>query len=343
MADGFLSDMAARRRVPAGAILWLALLAGTVILIAMISLAIGSRPISAGTILAAFGSFGADNFDHQALILFRLPRLEAALLVGGALGLTGILMQVVIRNPLAEPQLLGLNSGAALAVVAMSAAGLDAAGVFRPLAAAIGALATFAVVLALSGIGQGGATPLKVTLSGVIVSAFASSITSALLLIDDQALADLRFWLAGDLAGRADAHIAICATAIGLAVVAAFLLAPRLAVLSLGDDVARGLGINVKATRIGAVAIAAVLCGAAVTLSGPIGFIGLIVPHLVRRVIGKGLRLQFAACLIGGPILLLIADILARLLIAPAEIATGVITGAVGAFFFILIVARYFR
>lgn len=343
MADDMLYGTMARRWVPAGALLFLMLLACTVILAAMISLAVGPREMSAGTILTAFGAFDPDNFDHQALMLFRLPRLQAALLVGGSLGLAGVLMQVVIRNPLAEPQLLGLNSGAALAVVAMSFAGLDAAGVFRPLAAAIGALVTFTVVLMLAGIGKGGATPLKVTLSGVIVSAFASSVTSALLLVDDQALADLRFWLAGDLAGRTGAHIAICTLAIGIAVLAAFLLAPRLAVLSLGNDVARGLGINVKATRIAAVAIAAILCGAAVTLSGPIGFIGLIVPHLVRRVIGQGLRLQFAACLIGGPILLLIADILARQLIAPAEIATGVITGAVGAFFFILIVARYFR
>lgn len=343
MADGLLSDTAARRRVPPGALFWLTLLAGTVILIAMTSLAVGPRAISAGTIVAAFGDFDSNNFDHQALMLFRLPRLEAALLVGGALGLAGMLMQVVIRNPLAEPQLLGLNSGAALVVVVMSAAGLDSAGVFRPLAAAIGALATFSIVLALSGIGQGGATPLKVTLSGVIVSAFASSITSALLLIDDQALADLRFWLAGDLAGRTGAHIAVCATAIGLAIAAAFLFAPRLAVLSLGDEVAKGLGVNVKATRVVAVVIAAILSGAAVTLSGPIGFIGLIVPHLVRRMVGEGLRLQFTACIIGGPILLIVADILARQLIAPAEIATGVITGGVGALFFILIVARYFR
>lgn len=343
MAEDLSSGHLERRIVPAGAVALLILLALAIFLVAMISLASGARVISAVTILNAFTAFDPNNFDHQALMLFRLPRLEAALLVGASLALTGALMQAVIRNPLAEPQLLGLNSGAALAVVATSAAGLDSSGVFRPLSAAIGALVTFAIVLALSGLGRSGATPLKVTLSGVIVSAFASSLTSALLLIDDQALADLRFWLAGDLAGRMGMHIAISASVIAVAVLAAFLFAPRLAILSLGDDVARGLGVNVKATRVAAVIVAAALSGTAVTLAGPIGFLGLIVPHLVRRVTGEGLRLQFAACLFGGPILLLIADILARQLIAPAEIATGVITGAAGAFFFIILVARYFR
>ncbi len=311
--------------------------------IAAVSLASGARAISLATMLGAFTDFNPADFDHQALMLFRLPRLVAACLVGAALALAGALMRVVIRNPLAEPQLLGLNAGAALAVVAASAVGLDPTGALRPFAAATGAATTFAVVLLLSGLGAGGATPLKVTLSGVIVSAFASSVTSALLLIDDQALGDLRFWLAGDLAGQAGTHLAVCTAAIGLAVVATFLMAPRLAVLSLGDQVARGLGVNVRATRILAVAAGAALCGAAVTLAGPIGFIGLIVPHLVRRMLGEGLRLQFTACLLGGPILLLAADILARQLIAPAEIATGVITGALGAFFFIILVARYFR
>lgn len=343
MTEDLLPGLVARRRLPTGGIAVLAIMACAVILVAILSLASGARPISAAAILSGLIGFDPDNFDHQALMRFRLPRLEAAVLVGSALALTGALMQTVIRNPLAEPQLLGLNSGAAFAVVATSFAGLDASGTLRPAIAAIGALAAFAIVLTLSGIGRSGATPVKVTLSGVIVSAFASSLTSALLLIDDQAVQDLRFWLAGDLAGQAAAHLSTSALVIGAAVLSAFLLTPHLAALSLGDEVARGLGVNVKTTRIAALAIAAILCGTAVTLAGPIGFIGLIVPHLVRRMMGDGLRLQFAACLLGGPILLLSADMLARQLIAPAEIATGVITGAVGAFFFIILVARYFR
>lgn len=343
MAEGLLVRQVNRPAFSARNVVALVLLTCGAILVGILSLASGARAISPATILEALIAFDADNFDHNALVLFRLPRLEAAVLVGGALALTGALMQAVIRNPLAEPQLLGLNSGAALAMVSMSAAGLDAAGAMRPAIAAIGAFTTFAIVLGLSGIGRTGATPGKVTLGGVIVSAFASSLTSALLLLDDQALQELRFWLAGDLAGQAAGHLAVSAGVIIAAVLAAFLLSPHLSALSLGDEVARGLGVNVKATRIVALVIAAILCGAAVTLAGPIGFIGLIVPHLVRRVFGEGLRLQFMACLLGGPILLLLADMLARQLIAPAEIATGVITGALGALFFIILVARYFR
>lgn len=321
----------------------LAGLACAVACAALLSIAIGARPMSTETILSALTAYDASKFDHRALFLFRMPRLVAAILVGGALALTGALMQAVIRNPLAEPQLLGLNSGAALAVVATSVAGLDAAGLIRPAIAATGALAAFAVVLALSGIGRTGATPLKVTLSGVIVSAFASSVTSALLLVDDQALQDLRLWLAGDLAAQSSDNIAVAIPVLAAGVMAAFLLAPRLSALALGDEVARGLGIAVKTTRLSALLVAAVLSGTAVTLAGPIGFIGLIVPHLVRRVMGENIRLQFLACLLGGPLLLLVADMLARRLIAPAEIATGVITGAVGALFFIILVARHFR
>ncbi len=310
---------------------------------ALLSLAMGARPISVSTILSAFVAYDPAEFDHQALFLFRLPRVTAAILVGAALALTGALMQTVIRNPLAEPQLLGLNSGAALAVVATSVAGLDAAGIIRPAVAALGAFTAFSVVFALSAIGRSGATPLKVTLSGVIVSAFASSVTSAFLLIDDQALQDLRLWLAGDLAGQSMQGQQVATPIICVAVLAAFLLSPRLSALALGDDVARGLGVNVRTTRLAALCIAAMLSGATVTLAGPIGFIGLIVPHLVRRAMGENIRHQFLACLLGGPLLLLVADMLARLLIAPAEIATGVVTGAVGALFFIILVARHFR
>lgn len=310
---------------------------------ALLSLAIGARPISVFTILSAFVDYDPAAFDHQALFLFRLPRVMAAILVGAALALTGGLMQTVIRNPLAEPQLLGLNSGAALAVVATSVAGLDAAGTMRPAVAALGAFTAFSVVFALSAIGRAGATPLKVTLSGVIVSAFASSVTSALLLIDDQALQDLRLWLAGDLAGQSVEGLEVAAPIICVAALAAFLLTPRLSALALGDDVARGLGVNVRTTRFAALCVAALLSGAAVTLAGPIGFVGLLVPHLVRRVMGENIRLQFLACLFGGPLALLVADLFARLLIAPAEIATGVVTGAVGSLFFIILVARHFR
>lgn len=314
-----------------------------VLLAFVVSLASGARPIAVKTVATAFVAFDPDNFDHQAVFLFRLPRLIAAILVGAALAVTGVLMQALVRNPLAEPQLLGLNSGAALAVVGMSVAGLDGTGLMRPIAAAVGALVTFAIVLGISSVGRTGPTPLKVTLGGVIVSAFASSLTSAMLLLDDLALEDLRLWLAGDLAAQSAEGLILVAPVIGFAILAAFLVSPRLTTLALGEDVARGLGVNVGLTRLSVLVISATLCGAAVTLAGPIGFIGLIVPQLARRIAGENLRYHLILCLLSGPLLLLGADMLARHLIAPAEIATGVVTGGLGATFFIILVARYFR
>lgn len=312
-------------------------------LICLCALAVGSRPLGLQTLLSAATTYNADNFDHQALVHFRLPRLLAGLIVGGALALAGALLQALVRNPLAEPQLLGLNAGAAFAVVAVSVLGITVPGVSRAAVAAFGALAAFAMVVGLSGIGRLGATPLKITLCGIIVSAFASALTSALLLIDEQAIEELRLWLVGDLSGQSFERLGYAIPFFAAGVASALMLAPKLGLLSLGEDVARGLGVALGRTRLLAMLAAAVLSGCAVTLAGPVGFIGLIVPHLLRRVLSDGLRLQFLACLIAGPCLLIGADILARSVIAPTEIATGVLTGAAGAVVFIAIVARYFK
>lgn len=309
---------------------------------AIIHLGLGARFIAPQTVVQAFLAFDPRNFDHNVIINLRLLRLAAALTTGAALGVAGVLLQAVIRNPLGEPHILGLNAGAALAVVLTSALGL-ALPFGRPLIAATGAALLFLLVLALSSAGRTGLTPMKVTLCGVALSAFASSITAAVLILDEQTLLAMRTWLAGDLAGLswATTQNAAWVAAGGLALSIA--ISPSLNMLALGDRMAQGLGVSLIRTRILALIAIALLCGAAVSIAGPIGFIGLVVPQLIRRLVSVDLRVMVPLSACCGALVLLLADIAARTLFMPHELATGVMTALVGAPVFILIAARMFR
>ena len=319
-----------------------AIFLGLLILTCVLHLGIGARFISPHTVIQAFTAFDPRNFDHNVIINLRLLRLMAALLTGAALGLAGVLLQAVIRNPLGEPHILGLNAGAALAVVLTSALGM-ALPLGRPLIAATGAAVLFLLVLTLSSAGRSGMTPMKVTLCGVAMSAFASSITAAVLILDEQTLLAMRTWLAGDLAGLRWATLQAAAgvAAIGLAL--AVLLAPALNMLALGDRLAQGLGVSLLRTRLLALLAAALLCGAAVSIAGPIGFIGLVVPQIVRRLVSTDLRVMVPFSLCCGALVLLLADCAARTLAMPHELATGVMTALVGAPVFIFMAARLFK
>ncbi|WP_437887419.1 FecCD family ABC transporter permease [Phytobacter sp. V91] len=309
---------------------------------AVVHLGLGARPVSPRTVLTAVLAFDPRNFEHQIIVNLRLLRLVAALLVGAALGVAGALLQSVIRNPLGEPHILGLNAGAALAVVVSTALGL-ASGPVRPLIAAAGAGALFALVMGIASAGRVGLTPMKVTLSGVALTAFTSSITAAVLILDEQTLTEMRIWLAGDLAGLSWAALGAATGVAGTGFALALWISPALNMLTLGDQVATGLGVSLARTRmLGLIAIA-LLCGAAVSLAGPIGFIGLIVPHLVRCFATDDLRPGIPLCALTGALLLTLADIAARTLISPQELATGVMTALVGAPLFILLASRLFK
>ncbi|HDS2211240.1 TPA: iron ABC transporter permease [Klebsiella aerogenes] len=325
----------------------LAMLLLTLMLIAgsLIHLGLGARWIAPQTVLQALIEYDPRNFDHRIIVDLRLVRLAAALLTGAALGVAGVLLQTVIRNPLGEPHILGLNAGASLAVVATSALGLSV-GDFpaaRPLTAACGAALLFGGIMALASAGRGGATPLRITLCGVAISAFASAVTAAILILDEQTLLAMRTWLAGDLAGLnwATLQAALVPALSGMGL--ALLLAPRLNVLALGDKVALGLGVNLVQTRLLGLAAIALLCGAAVAVAGPIGFVGLVVPHVVRRLITQDIRLALPLAAPVGALVLVLADIAARTIVAPQELATGAMTSLVGAPLFIFIAARFFK
>lgn len=315
---------------------------GLLLVGAIVHAAIGARFIPPQTVVQAFIAFDPRSFDHNVIINLRLLRLTAALTIGAALGVAGVLLQAVIRNPLGEPHILGLNAGAALAVVMTSALGLTLP-VGRPLIAAGGAGALFLLVIGLSSAGRSGLTPMKVTLCGVALSAFASSITAAVLILDEQTLLAMRTWLAGDLAGLSweTTRIAAWVAAIGLTL--AIGLAPSLNMLALGDRMAQGLGVSLLRTRILALLAIALLCGAAVSVAGPIGFIGLVVPQIIRRLVSVDLRVMVPLSACCGALVLLLADIAARTLFAPHELATGVVTALVGAPVFIIMATRIFK
>ncbi|ENB7661714.1 TPA: FecCD family ABC transporter permease [Enterobacter cloacae] len=309
---------------------------------AIAHLGIGARVIAPQTVVQALLHFDPRNFDHNVIVRLRLIRLAAAMVTGAALGVAGVLLQSVIRNPLGEPHILGLNAGAALAVVLTSALGFTLP-FGRPLIAAVGAAALFMLVLTFSSSGRTGLTPMKIILCGVAMSAFASSITATVLILDEQTLLAMRTWLAGDLAGL-NAEIVRSASwvaAVGGAL--ALWLSPSLNMLALGDRMAQGLGVSLLKTRLLALLAIALLCGAAVSIAGPIGFIGLVVPQLIRRLVSVDLRVMVPLSALCGALVLLLADIAARTLFTPYELATGIMTALVGAPLFILMASRMFK
>lgn len=308
------------------------LLAAFVVLaaVALLSLRIGSVGVGTGDVIAALFHYTPASYEQTVVRELRLPRTLIGIGVGAALAVAGAAMQAVTRNPLAEPSVLGVNSGAAFGVVSA----VYVAQLTHPLHyvwfAFAGALAAAVIVYALGSAG-GGASPVKLALAGVVVASLLNSWLTALLLLDQQALDVVRFWLAGSLAGRGlDVFLPVLPFLV-LGVGGTLLLGHQLNVLSLGEDTARALGMRTTLVR-GAVALLVVLmAGGAVAVAGPIGFVGLAVPHIVRAVSGPDYRWLLVFSAVGGPILLLGADIVGRVVARPAEIQVGIVTAVVGA------------
>jgi iron complex transport system permease protein len=249
-------------------------------------------------------------------------------------------MQAVTRNPLADPGILGVSGGAALAVVI----GIVFFGLAEPTAylavAIIGAAVAAVFVYSVGSLGRGGATPLKLTLAGAAISAAFASLTSALLLPRVDAMATFRFWQIGGVGGATWDRIAMVLPVLAVGAVICLLCARGLNSLALGDDLAAGLGENVFRTRLVAAAGAVILCGAATAVAGPIAFVGLVIPHICRLLIGSDHRWLLPFCAVAGAGLLVAADIIGRVVARPEEIEVGIITALIGAPVFIWIVRR---
>ena len=301
----------------------------------LVSITLGAAEIEADTVFRALLQSDATEFEHLIIREVRLPRVLAGLLAGIALAVAGAIMQALTRNPLADSGILGINAGAAFSVVvALILLRIVSLAVYA-LAGMLGAALAGALVYALGSAGRGGPTPLRLTLAGVIVTAFLSALTTLILISDRETLEQIRFWTAGSLAGRDWPLLRHIAPIILLGTVGALMLGRQITTISLGDDVAKGLGQNTVAVKAIAALIVVVLAGGAVGLAGPIGFVGLVAPHIARFLVGADYRwiIPFSGLL--GAVMVVVADVAARIVLRPQELPVGVLMALIGAPFFI--------
>ncbi len=306
------------------------------------SLVVGAIPISLARAVTAFTDYDG-SADHVVVMTVRLPRGLIAAVVGAALGAAGAVMQALSRNPLAEPGILGISWGAALAAVAAQVVlGVGSLAALASIALLGAAVAGLAVVV-LGSLGRLGLTPSKLVVAGAAVSSLLAGVLQGILVVDQQSLEASRRWLAGSLVGRdAEALLQVLpylVAGLGLALV----LARPLTALSLGEDVARGLGQRTGPVKAAAAAAVVLLAGGAVAVAGPLTLVGLAVPHLARFVVGHDYRQVLPASALFGSVLVVAADAAARLVIPPEEIPVGVMTALVGAPVFIHVARKGVR
>lgn len=330
---------AAVLRRPVGARLaWLAAGGALLAVLFVASLALGARDVSLDEIIA--GLTGGTSGVGEAAVALRMPRTVLAMLVGAALALSGCAMQAVTRNPLADPAILGITPGASLAVVI----GIAFFGISSPSSyiavATLGAAVASVFVYAVGSMGRGGATPLKLALAGAASAAAFTSLVSAILLPRVDILETFRFWQIGGVGGASWDRIVIVAPFLALGALICVISARGMNSLALGDDMAAGLGVRVGRTRLLAAAGAVILAGAATAIAGPIGFVGLVVPHLCRLIVGTDHRWLIPFSAIAGAALLTLADIIGRVITRPEEIEVGIVTAFIGAPVFIWLVRR---
>ncbi|GLW46295.1 iron ABC transporter permease [Streptomyces sp. NBRC 14336] len=316
--------------------LGLLLSVGILVLVALASIAIGAKDLSLAQVW--HGLFQDSGTYSDVVVDDRVSRTALGLLAGAALGLAGAVLQALTRNPLADPGLLGLNAGASAAVVtAISFFGVTSMTGYIWFAF-FGAAAVGALVWFLGG--SRGATPVRLALAGTAISAALYGYLQAVMISDDAALGRMRFWTVGSLSAATDSTIKQVLPFLAAGMLLALALARPLNAMAMGDDTAKALGANLNRTRALSMLAATVLCGAATAACGPIVFVGLMVPHVVRSFTGPDLRwiLPYSAVL--SPVLLLGADVIGRIVARPAEVQVGIITAIIGGPVFILLVRR---
>jgi iron complex transport system permease protein len=331
VANADIAKHWAKRRIALSAVICL-----TLLLLVSMSLSIGTRNVSFIDIWA--GLTGKTDTLSQSAVAVRIPRTCLALIAGAALALSGAMMQGVTRNPLADPGILGVNTGASLAVViGIVWFNIDSAYAYL-ITAIIGASATAVFVYIIGTLGRGGATPLKLALSGTATSVAFSSLVIAVVLPRADIAGSVRSWQVGGVGGASFDVILPAIPIVLLGVLIAFLSGRKLNALALGDELAAGLGEKVVLTRIFVSFGAIILCGAATAICGPIGFVGLMVPHIFRLAVGNDYRWLLPLSALGGAALLTGSDIVGRLVSRPSELEVGIVTAFIGAPYFIWMV-----
>jgi iron complex transport system permease protein len=338
------ATLSSQRRAPSGHRSWvllaggLPLCAGLLVLCMLASIAFGAADIQPATVWAAIVAFDPTDTNHLIIQTLRMPRALTAALVGAALATSGAIMQGLTRNPLADPGLLGIQAGAALAVVAavmfLQINVLSTYAIYAFAGAGLTALGVYA----LGSLGRGGPTPFKLTVVGAAVTALLSSFTTAILLFDQRTLEEVRFWLVGSVVGRDMTLVLQSAPYFVVGLLVALLLGRQITTLALGDDVAAGLGQNVAWLK-GLSAVAVVmLAGASVALAGPVGFVGLVIPHVVRFFVGVDYHWILPYSMLVGGSFLVTSDVVGRVIASPSELAAGVMTALIGGPVFIALV-----
>lgn len=308
----------------------------------LLAVALGTVRIPLSTILDAIFRFDGSR-NHLLVVAVRLPRVIAALLAGGALAVSGAIMQAITNNPLASPGLLGINAGAAFAVVSiMTFFGAGVGDIYIWFAFLGAGIAAFAVTL-LSSFGPIRHSPVGLILAGAIVATFLTSLTSAVLIFDQSTLDAVRMWTAGSVTGRTMAQAATVAPYIAFGLIVSLFLGRHLTTLSLGADTARSVGQNTALWRGVAIVTVILLAGGAVALAGPIGFVGLIVPHIVRMAVSVDYRWIIPFSALGGALLVVGADMAGRMVFGSQNFPVGVTIALVGAPFFLWLARNRMR
>lgn len=303
------------------------------------SLAFGSRFVSFNDVINAL-IYSKNETLSEIVVNERIPRTVFGIIAGAALGVSGAVMQAITRNPIADPSVLGVNTGASLFVVsgiAFFRIGSPDQYIWFALA---GAAVTSVFVYGIGSMGYGGATPIKLTLAGAATSAALSSVVSAIVLPRTEVMNAFRFWQVGSISGATWESISAVLPFLIVGFLMAILTSPALDALALGDDVATGLGVRTGVVRLVGAFAGVLLCGATTALAGPIGFVGLMVPHTIRLICGPNLRLIIPMSAIGGAILLTLSDVLGRLIGSPSELEAGIVTAFLGAPILIIIAMK---
>ena len=316
-------------------ILCLALLS----IMAIFSISLGAKSIAFTKVIDVLLGNDPDSLD-AAIILQRIPRTVFGILAGGALGISGALMQSITRNPIADPSILGVNTGASLFVVAGIAFFNITVAYQYIWLAIIGAGVTAVFVYSVASMGKDGATPLKLALSGSAVSIVLGSLVSTIMLPNNRVMEAFRFWQVGSIGSATWENIMLISPFLIVGFIISMFISGYLNNLALGDEAATALGTNVVMTRtIGALS-SVLLCGATTALAGPIGFVGLIIPHIIRLIFGSEMSKMLPLSFLGSAILMLISDIIGRIISLPGETEVGIVTAVLGAPVFILAIRK---
>lgn len=316
-------------------ILCLALLS----ILAVFSISLGAKNIAFSKVVDVLLGNDPDSLE-AATIFQRIPRTVFGILAGGALGISGALMQSITRNPIADPSILGVNTGASLFVVA-GIAFFNITVAYQYIWLGItGAGVTAVFVYSVASMGKDGATPLKLALSGSAVSIVLGSLVSTIMLPNNRVMEAFRFWQVGSIGSATWENIMLIGPFLIVGFIISMFISGYLNNLALGDEAATALGTNVVMTRtIGALA-SVLLCGATTALAGPIGFVGLIIPHIIRLIFGSEMSKMLPLSFLGSAILMLISDVIGRIISLPGETEVGIVTAVLGAPVFILAIRK---